>query len=80
MLCIVLAFGLPIIILLHRMERAENKLKDLNQSIQFAIITSPGVDPKGLEMWEKMKNDGKLECLFTWETSAEMAKKLRNAE
>lgn len=61
----------------YRINRMEKKIKEMDRTIQFQMITSKEMDWKGLELWEKLRSEGKIDGFFTWETSEEMVTRLK---
>lgn len=61
----------------YRINRMEKKIKEMDRTIQFQMITSKEMDWKGLELWEKLRSEGKVDRFFTWETSEEMVARLK---
>lgn len=61
----------------YRINRMEKKIKEMDRTIQFQMITSKEMDWKGLELWEKLRSEGKIDGFFTWETSEEMVARLK---
>lgn len=46
----------------------EAKIKEMDRSINFGVLTDFGKDQKALELWNRMDKDCSLDKLFSWQT------------
>jgi hypothetical protein len=61
-----------------RLVKYERKLKEVAMGYQFLMLTTR-VDEKGMEVWQKMKDNGTADKLFTWDISQPLLERSVNS-